>query len=75
MFFLRFSIFVHEKTKAEFLKENSYCEKRMKMIEEISKPARITLQETEKRRFIKTHLPFSLLPSNLLEIGCKVRLD
>lgn len=43
------------------------------MIEEISKPARIILDQMNERRFIKTHLPFSLLPPNLLEIGCKVR--
>lgn len=32
------------------------------------------LAETKERRFIKTHLPFSLLPPNLLETGCKVRM-
>lgn len=69
----RFSIFVHEKTKAEFLKENSNRPDRMKAIEEIAKPARLALAEMEERRFIKTHLPFSLLPPNLLETGCKVR--
>lgn len=45
----------------------------MEMIEEIAKPARITLDEMTERRFIKTHLPFSLLPPDLLEVGCKVR--
>lgn len=66
-------MFVHEETKAEFLMENSHSEERMKMIEEIAKPARISLEETTERRFIKTHLPFTLLPSNLLKVGCKVK--
>lgn len=45
----------------------------MEIIEEISKPARINLDKTAERRFIKTHLPFSLLPADLLKVGCKVR--
>lgn len=68
----RFSIFVHDETKKEFLQENSFCPERMQLVEEISKPAWKTLSETSERRFIKTHLPFSLLPPNLLEVGCKV---
>lgn len=30
------------------------------------------LKMDTNRRFIKTHLPFSLLPPNLTEKGCKV---
>lgn len=70
--FTRFSIFVHDETKKEFLEENSSCPERMKLVEEIAKPAWISLSETSERRFIKTHLPFSLLPPNLLSVGCKV---
>lgn len=72
--FLEFSIFVHDEVKAEFLKENSYSDTKMQLIEEIAKPAWKALDDTVGKRFIKTHLPFSLLPPNLLDIGCKVIL-
>lgn len=38
----------------------------------VTKRLKVLEMETG-RRFIKTHLPFSLLPPDLLEKGCKVR--
>ncbi|KAJ3644867.1 hypothetical protein Zmor_022568 [Zophobas morio] len=40
--------------------------------EKLSKPAWESLSETREKRFIKTHLPLSLAPSNILTSGCKV---
>ncbi|XP_018564737.1 estrogen sulfotransferase isoform X2 [Anoplophora glabripennis] len=70
--FLEFSSFVHKETKDEFLKENAYDEERYQQVQNIDFPAWKMLTEMSGRRFIKTHLPFSLLPPNLLEVGCKV---
>lgn len=68
----RFSIFIHPETKSEFLKDNSYSEERLRMIEEVSAPAWKSLSNKQEGRFVKTHLPISLLPPNLLTSGCKV---
>ncbi|XP_044759626.1 sulfotransferase 1E1-like isoform X2 [Coccinella septempunctata] len=70
--FLEFSCFVHPEVKAEFLRENSDSALRSQMIEDISAPICDYLTKFEGRRFIKTHLPLSLLPKNLLTAGCKV---
>ncbi|KAJ8932499.1 hypothetical protein NQ314_014619 [Rhamnusium bicolor] len=69
--FLEFSSFVHKETKAEFLKENAYDKEKYEQVQNIDIPAWQILTETTGRRFIKTHLPFSLLPSNILEVGSK----
>ncbi|XP_045478224.1 sulfotransferase 1B1-like [Harmonia axyridis] len=70
--FLEFSCFVHSELKAEFLKENVDSVSKRQMIEEIAEPICDYLDKFEGRRFIKTHLPLSLLPKNLLTAGCKV---
>ncbi|KRT79203.1 hypothetical protein AMK59_8051 [Oryctes borbonicus] len=70
--FLEFSSFVHPVVKAEFLKENSYCPIKSKILEEVTRKEWLNLPLRRSRRIIKSHLPFSLLPLNLLDAGCKV---
>ncbi|XP_050301971.1 sulfotransferase 1B1-like [Anthonomus grandis grandis] len=70
--FLEFSCFVHKDTKAEFLQENEADPEKYKIVQEIDYPGWKTLAKTDGQRFIKTHLPFSLLPPNLTRNGCKV---
>nr|ANH56805.1 sulfotransferase 3 [Photinus pyralis] len=70
--FLEFSMCVHPKMKAQFLQENSHSIERQNMIEDVCTEAWKILENWKGRRFIKTHLPFSLLPPNLLTSGCKV---
>lgn len=71
-FFYRFSIFVHEEFKAEIMQEHKDSPENQKLLENIVAPGWKILNETPSPRFIKTHFPFSLLPKNLLEVGCKV---
>ncbi|XP_022907950.2 sulfotransferase 1C4-like [Onthophagus taurus] len=68
--FLEFGSFVHEEVKLEFLQENDPTKK--EIIEEVTFPEYLKLPLRKSPRIIKTHLPFSLLPPNLLKIGCKV---
>nr|CAI5832060.1 unnamed protein product [Callosobruchus analis] len=70
--FLEFSSFVHKETKAEFLEENMKNPDKYKLVQKIDYPRWKILEGMTSRRFIKTHLPFSLLPSDLLKTGCKV---
>ncbi|CAG9773792.1 unnamed protein product [Ceutorhynchus assimilis] len=70
--FLEFSSFVHQDTKADFLEENQTDPEKYKLVEEVAYPAWKILAKTNERRFIKTHLPFSLMPPNLVKAGCKV---
>jgi len=67
----RFNIFVHDELKAEIMALHQDDPVKQDMVEMISSPAYLMLQEQSGRRFIKTHLPFSLLPPNLLDT-CKV---
>ncbi|XP_050498563.1 sulfotransferase 1C4-like [Diabrotica virgifera virgifera] len=70
--FLEFSSFVHKKMMEQFLEENQSYPERCAMIENLCYPRWKHLQGTNGRRFIKTHLPLSLLPPNLLDSGAKV---
>ncbi|CAG9829238.1 unnamed protein product [Diabrotica balteata] len=69
--FFEFSSFVHKKMKEQFLQENQSYPERCAMIENLCYPRWKQLEGTNGRRFIKTHLPLSLLPPNLLDSGCK----
>lgn len=42
------------------------------MLENKVKPAYEKLKAQTSRRFIKTHLPFKLMPHNIQEVGAKV---
>lgn len=69
----RFPLFVHDAVKAELLAENRHSPAAMEFIEYISRPGYETLGELprDRRRFIKTHFPFSLMPPSVLENKCK----
>lgn len=44
------------------------------MVEKIAANGWDILNESKGPRVIKTHLPFTLLPPNLLNSGCKVKV-
>lgn len=70
----RFSLFVHDEMTAELLKLNAGDSEKLDLVQQISRPGYEVLNEMKSPRFIKTHFPFSLLPPNLLDVGCKVSL-
>jgi hypothetical protein len=65
---------VHDEMTAELLKMNAGDPEKMDLVEQISRPGYEVVNEMKSPRFIKTHFPFSLLPPNLLDVGCKVSL-
>nr|CAD7460375.1 unnamed protein product [Timema tahoe] len=70
--FLEFSTFIHEQAKVEFMSQNAMDPKKQAILGMVALPGYEVLGYVPSPRFIKTHLPFSLLPSNLLESGAKV---
>ena len=58
--------------KSEIMAQNANDPEKLNLIEKISRPGYQVLEEMKSPRFIKTHLPFSLIPPNLLDVGCKV---
>ena len=71
----RFSLFVHDEMTAELLKLNSGDLEKLDLVQQISQPGYEVLSAMKSPRFIKTHFPISLLPPNLLDVGCKVSLQ
>ncbi|XP_014359001.2 luciferin sulfotransferase [Papilio machaon] len=65
--FLEFSVFVHPVMMKRFQEENRDSERKIKLLEWVTQPATEQLALMTKRRFIKSHLPLSLLPPNLLD--------
>jgi len=61
--------------KAELLKLNAGDSEKVDIIQHISQPEYEVLNAMKSPRFIKTHFPISLLPPNLLDVGCKVSLQ
>jgi hypothetical protein len=59
---------------AELLKMNAGDAEKLDLVDQISRPGYEVLNELKSPRFIKTHFPLSLLPPNLLDVGCKVSL-
>ncbi|KAK9875029.1 hypothetical protein WA026_005837 [Henosepilachna vigintioctopunctata] len=70
--FLEFHSLIHKKQKEIFVEENKHCEEKRKTVENILAGMFDHLKKMKGRRFIKSHLPLSLLPKNLLTVGCKV---
>jgi len=70
--FIEFNILVHDEKKAELLKLNAGDSEKLDLVQQISQPVYDVLNAMKSPRFIKTHLPISLLPPNLLDVGCKV---
>jgi hypothetical protein len=57
--------------KAKFLSENEEQWKK-EFIENVSVPGYKFFPQMSAQRFIKTHLPFKLLPPSIMEKGAKV---
>jgi hypothetical protein len=74
VFLGRFSLLVHEEMTAELLKLNAGDSEKLDLVQQISRPGYEVVKEMKSPRFIKTHFPLSLLPPNLLDVGCKVSL-
>lgn len=70
--FIRFSVFMHDKTKEQLLKENMGSPEKQDFIELVSTPGYEFLPNITATRFIKTHLPFTLLPPSVMECKSKV---
>ncbi|XP_028165270.1 uncharacterized protein LOC114356358 [Ostrinia furnacalis] len=67
--FLEFSVFVHPIMKERFKEENSQSERKLELLEIVTQPGTEQLALAPSPRFVKTHLPMSLLPPNLLNTG------
>lgn len=63
---------MHEQTKEQLLLENMDCQEKQNFIELVSTPGYEFLPNITANRFIKTHLPFSLLPPSVMESKSKV---
>ncbi|XP_045445705.1 sulfotransferase 1B1-like [Melitaea cinxia] len=63
----RFSVYVHPVMKKRFQEENSDCERKLKLLEYVTQSGVDQLEDMPSPRFVKTHLPLSLLPSTLLD--------
>ncbi|XP_026685332.1 uncharacterized protein LOC113470812 [Diaphorina citri] len=68
-----FNVFVDNVRLAEFRAENSGNLEHLEIIDSIATPQYEQLRECTGRRFIKTHIPLSLLPPDLVTSGAKVR--
>lgn len=64
---------MHEETKEMFKRENDDIEKK-ELIEKLATPGYEIVNNTKGQRFIKTHLPLSLLPKDLLKSKVKLIL-
>jgi hypothetical protein len=60
---------------AELLKLNTGDSEQLDLVQEVNQPVHEMLNAMKSPRFIKTHIPISLLPPNLLDVGCKVSLQ
>lgn len=63
---------MHDQLKAKILKENDDEQWKQDLIECISVPGFEFLAKMESKRFIKTHLPFKLLPPSIMEKKAKI---
>jgi hypothetical protein len=63
---------MHDQVKAKILKENDDERWKLDLIECISVPGFELFTKMESKRFIKTHLPFKLLPPSVMEKKAKV---
>lgn len=70
--FFEYSLFVHKNIKAELLERNAGDDGKLRVVQDMDLPMWDELQKVKGRRYIKTHMPFSLLPPNLLTSGCKI---
>lgn len=67
----RFHSFQHPDVLEEIKRELDSPEK-LAQLDQLRQSVFRQLESSNERRFIKTHLPFSLLPRDLITKGCKV---
>ncbi|XP_045491378.1 sulfotransferase 1C4-like [Colias croceus] len=65
--FLEFTMCVHPVLKQRFIEENSYSMRNLKMLEWVTQPGTEQIAAAKSPRFVKTHLPLSLLPPKMLD--------
>ncbi|CAH4037222.1 sulfotransferase 1B1-like [Pieris brassicae] len=65
--FLEFSVCVHPENMQKFIEENSHDESKLELLRMVTKPGTELLAEAPSPRFIKSHLPLSLFPPNILD--------
>ncbi|KAG5673429.1 hypothetical protein PVAND_003477 [Polypedilum vanderplanki] len=70
--FFEFHLYMHDQMKAKFLDENNYEPMKAELIETLAQPGYKFFTEMKQQRFIKTHLPFKLLPKSIAEKRAKV---
>lgn len=63
----RFSICVHPENKKKFTEENSHSKEKLALLEFVCQPGTDQLAAMPSPRFIKSHMPLSLLPPTLLD--------
>ncbi|CAG9783938.1 unnamed protein product [Diatraea saccharalis] len=69
--FLEFCMCVHPVMAERFKAENSGSERKLKLLELVTQRGTAQLATTPSPRFVKTHLPMSLLPPTLLDT-CRI---
>jgi Sulfotransferase domain len=68
----RFHLYLHDQMKAKFLEENADEQWKTDFIEMIAVPGFEFFPAMSQQRFIKTHLPFKILPPSIMEERAKV---
>jgi len=71
----RYSLLVHDELRAELLKLNTGDSEKLEVVQQLTQPGYEMVNAMKSPRFIKAHCPISLLPPNLLDVGCKVSLQ
>lgn len=58
---------MHPENKKKFVEENSYSKENLELLEAVTQPGTDQLAVAPSPRFIKSHMPLSLLPPTLLD--------
>ena len=69
---IRFCVFMHDKTMQIFIDEHDGNVDNQDMIRTISVPGYEFIPNILEKRFIKTHLPFSLMPPSVMNERAKI---
>ncbi|CAK1581627.1 unnamed protein product [Parnassius mnemosyne] len=67
--FIEFPMFMNKDSVSELKSINADNEERKKIIDYLSRPGSEVIAEKPSPRFIKTHLPMTLLPPHILDIA------
>ncbi|KAF5269610.1 hypothetical protein FQR65_LT05949 [Abscondita terminalis] len=70
--YLESAIHFNRDVMYQIQERTNLSQENQKVLEQMCVPLTKSLEEQTGKRFIRTHLPFSLLPPNLLTSGCKV---